>query len=171
MAEDVGRALEDWNGRQEAAPPRSQDSPATVPILYVSFDGTGVPMRKSELDSFKGKGPDSKTRTREVKLGYIFTQSTNDEAGCSPFAILIRQPMSVPSNPVSFSVCKSTKKRFAGVASRLTKSSFSPMAPATTKLSPQPTFPELSTLLTSTTHANTSPAWPKPSVSTTPSSF
>jgi hypothetical protein len=34
--------VEDWNGRQEATPPGSQDNPATVPILYVSFDGTGV---------------------------------------------------------------------------------------------------------------------------------
>ena len=56
-------------------------SPATVPILYVSFDGTGVPMRKSELHSSKGKGPDGKARTREVKLGCIFTQTTTDEAG------------------------------------------------------------------------------------------
>jgi hypothetical protein len=81
VAEDVGRAVEDWNGRQEAAPAGSQDNPATVPILYVSFDGTGVPMRKSELHSSKGKGPDGKARTREVKLGCIFTQTTTDEAG------------------------------------------------------------------------------------------
>jgi len=60
-----------------------------VPILYVSFDGTGVPMRKSELHSSKSKGPDGKARTRDVKLGCIFKQSTTDEAGCGPFAILI----------------------------------------------------------------------------------
>ena len=76
VAEDVGRAVEDWNGRQDAAPPGSQDSPATVPILYVSFDGTGVPMRKSELHSSKCKGPDGKARTREVKLACIFTPNT-----------------------------------------------------------------------------------------------
>ena len=56
-------------------------SPATVLILYVSFDGTGVPMRKSELHSSKGKGPDGKARTREVKLGCIFIQIATDEAG------------------------------------------------------------------------------------------
>lgn len=79
VAEDVGRAVEDWNGRQAAA--ISEDSPAPVPILYVSFDGTGVPMRKSELQTSKGKGPDGKARTREVKLGCVFTQTKTDEAG------------------------------------------------------------------------------------------
>jgi len=77
VAEDVGRAVEDWNGRQAAA----TASPGPAPILYVSFDGTGVPMRKNELHASKGKGPDGKARTREVKLGCVFTQTTTDEEG------------------------------------------------------------------------------------------
>jgi hypothetical protein len=81
VAEDVGRAVEDWNGRQTAATASSKDSPGSVPILYVSFDGTGVPMRKTELHASKGKGPDGKARTREVKLGCVFTQTTTDEEG------------------------------------------------------------------------------------------
>jgi hypothetical protein len=81
VAEDVGRAVEDWNGRQAAATASPEESPAPVPILYVSFDGTGVPMRKSELHTSKGKGPDGKARTREVKLGCVFTQTKTDEEG------------------------------------------------------------------------------------------
>ena len=81
VAEDVGRAVEDWNGAQAAARAREKVSATPVAILYVSFDGTGVPMRKSELQASKGKGADGKARTREVKLGCVFTQTGTDEDG------------------------------------------------------------------------------------------
>lgn len=81
VAEDVGRAVEDWNGAQAAACAKEKVNTAPVPILYVSFDGTGVPMRKSELQASKGKGADGKARTREVKLGCVFTQTGTDEDG------------------------------------------------------------------------------------------
>ena len=50
-----------------------------VPVLYVEVDGTGVPMRPSELQNTKGRGPDGKAATREVKLACCFTQSHTDE--------------------------------------------------------------------------------------------
>lgn len=81
VAEDVGRAVENWNGAQAAACAKEKASATPVPILYVSFDGTGVPMRKSELQASKGKGADGKARTREVKLGCVFTQTGTDEDG------------------------------------------------------------------------------------------
>ncbi|MEO8352482.1 MAG: hypothetical protein ABI680_12170 [Chthoniobacteraceae bacterium] len=80
VAEDVGRSVEDWICRQDQAPSPA-DIPPAVPILYVSFDGTGVPMRKAELLATKGKGADGKARTREVKLGCVFTQTGTDEKG------------------------------------------------------------------------------------------
>jgi hypothetical protein len=52
-----------------------------VSVLYVSTDGTGVPMRKEELKGTQGKQPDGSARTREVKLGCVFTQSSVDEKG------------------------------------------------------------------------------------------
>jgi hypothetical protein len=55
--------------------------PKPVPQLYVSVDGTGVPMIRAELEGRRGRGPDGKARTREVKLAALFTQSTVDEAG------------------------------------------------------------------------------------------
>ena len=57
----------------EAGPP--------VDTLYVSFDGTGVPMRPEELRQTKGKGPDGRAKTREAKLGCVFTQTTVDDQG------------------------------------------------------------------------------------------
>jgi len=52
-----------------------------VNILYVSFDGTGVPIRPQELKGVKGKYKDGKARTKEAKLGCVFTQTSTDEKG------------------------------------------------------------------------------------------
>ncbi len=52
-----------------------------IPILYVEVDGTGVPMRPEELAGRPGKQPDGSAKTREVKLGCVFTQTRTDEAG------------------------------------------------------------------------------------------
>jgi hypothetical protein len=52
-----------------------------VPILYILMDGTGVPVRKSETEGRTGKNPGQPARTREVKLGCVFTQTGLDEKG------------------------------------------------------------------------------------------
>ncbi len=52
-----------------------------VPILYILMDGTGVPVRKSETEGRQGKNPGQPARTREVKLGCVFTQTGLDEEG------------------------------------------------------------------------------------------
>jgi len=52
-----------------------------IPILYLENDGTGVPSRAEELTGRKGKQPDGSARTREAKLGCVFTQTTTDEDG------------------------------------------------------------------------------------------
>lgn len=57
------------------------DSRKAVPILYVSCDGTGTPMRPEALHGRKGKQPDGTARTREVKLGAVFTQHRTDAEG------------------------------------------------------------------------------------------
>jgi hypothetical protein len=56
-------------------------NPKAVPVMYISCDGTGAPMRKEELTGRKGKQPDGTAKTREVKLGAVFTQHTRDEKG------------------------------------------------------------------------------------------
>ena len=53
----------------------------TVPLMYVSMDGTGVPVVKAETKDRQGKGEDGQAKTREAKLGCIFTQTTVDKEG------------------------------------------------------------------------------------------
>jgi len=56
-------------------------SAAAIPILYVEVDGTGVPMVAKELAGRAGKQADGSAKTREVKLGAVFTQAKTDEEG------------------------------------------------------------------------------------------
>jgi hypothetical protein len=51
-----------------------------IPVLYVEMDGTGVPMVASETEGRAGKQGEQ-ARTREVKLGCVFTQTTWDAKG------------------------------------------------------------------------------------------
>lgn len=52
-----------------------------VPLMYIEVDGTGTPMRKEVLRGRKGKQADGSARTREVKMGCVFTQTRLDEKG------------------------------------------------------------------------------------------
>ena len=64
-----------------APSPAPPGPPAPIPVLYVSEDGTGVPMRRAELEGRAGRQEDGSARTREAKLGCVFTQSVTDEEG------------------------------------------------------------------------------------------
>ena len=52
-----------------------------VPKMYICMDGTGVPMVKKELLNRQGKGEDGQAKTREAKLGCVFTQTGLDKKG------------------------------------------------------------------------------------------
>ncbi|HEY6369495.1 MAG TPA: ISKra4 family transposase [Candidatus Sulfotelmatobacter sp.] len=52
-----------------------------IRILYVQMDGTGVPMIKQETVGRQGKVEGQPARTREVKLGCVFTQTKWDPKG------------------------------------------------------------------------------------------
>ena len=54
---------------------------ASIPILYIEMDGTGVPVVKKETQGRAGKTDELPAHTREVKLGCVFTQTTWDEQG------------------------------------------------------------------------------------------
>lgn len=62
----------------DTLPAADKTAPA---VLYVSHDGTGVPMRRGELAGVKGKQQDGSARTREAKLGCVFTQTTTGQDG------------------------------------------------------------------------------------------
>jgi hypothetical protein len=46
-----------------------------VAALYIEMDGTGVPVVAAELAGRAGQLAGQAARTREVKLGCVFTQS------------------------------------------------------------------------------------------------
>lgn len=52
-----------------------------APKLYIAIDGTGVPLVPHETEGRAGKDPSGKAKTREAKLGCIFTQTTLDAKG------------------------------------------------------------------------------------------
>jgi len=52
-----------------------------IPVLYLEMDGTGVPMVTAETKGRVGKNPGEPARTREAKIGCVFTQTTTDEDG------------------------------------------------------------------------------------------
>lgn len=78
LVQQVGAAAQTWQER-EALKPLPDTKP--VPILYLSGDATGVPMRKEELEGRAGKQPDGSAKTRSAYLGCVFTQHETDEKG------------------------------------------------------------------------------------------
>lgn len=51
----------------------------TVSTMYIAIDGTGVPVVSRETEGRRGKNETGKAKTREVKLGCVFTQTELDE--------------------------------------------------------------------------------------------
>ena len=84
VAERIGQQTEAWASQEREAILQQSEtvqSEKTLPLLYISYDGTGVPMTKTELVGHKGKQGDGSAKTREAKLGCIFTQTTTDVKG------------------------------------------------------------------------------------------
>lgn len=85
IAEEVGRQVEQWLCAEQDQ--ILQTGVSASPKLelgakfYVSFDGTGVPIRNNELVGRQGKQADGSARTREAKLGCVFTQVGLDKEG------------------------------------------------------------------------------------------
>jgi hypothetical protein len=52
-----------------------------APTMYLGMDGTGVPMRPSEVAGRAGKQPDGSARTREAKVVTVWTAESRDEEG------------------------------------------------------------------------------------------
>jgi hypothetical protein len=50
-------------------------------VLYIEMDGTQIPMVRPELEGRAGRVEGQPARTREVKLGCVFTQTAADEQG------------------------------------------------------------------------------------------
>lgn len=83
VSEAIGEQMAAIAGRQRAAAfsGRIVLLPKPVPKMYIAIDGTGVPMVPRETEGRQGKDPSGKAKTREAKLGCVFTQTTVDDEG------------------------------------------------------------------------------------------
>jgi hypothetical protein len=70
-------------GREIAQDERSvvEPEPPSASTMYLGMDGTGVPMRASELEGREGKQPDGTSKTREVKLVTVWTAEGRNKEG------------------------------------------------------------------------------------------
>ena len=85
VSEAIGKQIEKQNQREQkqifsgkVVPFPSQ---SVIPVLYIAIDGTGVPVVKRETKGRKGKDKTGQAKTREAKLGCVFTQTTVDAEG------------------------------------------------------------------------------------------
>jgi hypothetical protein len=84
ISEAIGGEIEKENkhntqtalsGKVDVAPAKS------IPIMYIEFDGTGIPMVKKEINGRRGKQEDGSSKSREAKVGCVFTQTEVDAEG------------------------------------------------------------------------------------------
>jgi hypothetical protein len=84
IAEGVGEKVAAKRSEMVAAAFSGTAEPACcepVPIMYVEYDGTGVPMIKAETEGRPGRQEDGSAVTREMKVGCVFTQHGLDKVG------------------------------------------------------------------------------------------
>ena len=86
ISEAVGEDMEIRDAQERhrirfAEPPAPENTAKTIETLYIEYDGTGVPMVPHEVAGRKGKQKDGSAKTREAKLGCVFTQTRFDEQG------------------------------------------------------------------------------------------
>ena len=70
-------------GREVADEERDVAEPVcgSAPTMYLGLDGSGVPVRPTEVEGRRGKQPDGSAKTREVKLATVWTAEGRDKAG------------------------------------------------------------------------------------------
>ena len=82
-AEEIGAQVHELaeKRRREVFSEAGTEGSEAPPTLYIAVDGTGVPVLKKETEGRKGKGVDQVARSREAKLGALFTQTGVNKAG------------------------------------------------------------------------------------------
>jgi hypothetical protein len=85
VSETIGKQIEQQNQREQKQILSDKVVPfpnqGMIPNIYVATDGTGVPVVKRETKGRKGKDKTGQAKTREAKLGCVFTQTVVDEEG------------------------------------------------------------------------------------------
>jgi Uncharacterised protein family (UPF0236) len=83
VVNELGPQAATWMHHRQSKPP-----PSPVTILNIQTDMTGIPARPEELQGIKGKQPDGSAKTRQIKVGCVFTQSrdANGQPQRDPFS-------------------------------------------------------------------------------------
>jgi hypothetical protein len=88
-----------------------------APTMYLGVDGTGVPMRASELAGRAGKQPDGSAKTREAKLCTVWSAEARDPEG-QP----VRDPGSVSySGAIESAASRDTDREPSEFAARVVR--------------------------------------------------
>lgn len=75
-AEGLGREVAD-DERRGVVPAAAP----SAPTLYLGVDGTGIPMRRAEVEGRAGQQPDGTAKTREAKLCTVWSAESRDAQG------------------------------------------------------------------------------------------
>ena len=87
----------------------------SAPTMYLGMDGTGIPMRKKDLEGRPGKQNDGSSKTREVKLVTVWTAEGRDKDG-----IPVRDQGSISySAAIESAACKDTDQAPPAFAQRV----------------------------------------------------
>ena len=82
VSEAIGQDVERFSQVERGAALSGKlESIEAVDTLYIAMDGTGVPVVPQESEGRKGKDETGRAKTREAKLGCVFTQTTVDDQG------------------------------------------------------------------------------------------
>ena len=82
VSEAIGQQIERASHKErQAALSGKLESTEAVATLYIAIDGTGVPVVPREAEGRKGKDETGRAKTREAKLGCVFTQTRLDDQG------------------------------------------------------------------------------------------
>lgn len=110
-AEALGAEMADDEQHNTQVAPAAE----VADTMYLGMDGTGVPMRASEVDGRAGKQPDGTAKTREVKLCAVWSAEGRDADGMAR-----RDPGSVSYNAAIESAATSdTGSRLSAFAKRV----------------------------------------------------
>jgi hypothetical protein len=117
-AKQVERAAEALGGEikddeRKSVEPMTED--AIPPTLYLGMDGTGVPLRPSEVRDRPGKQLDGSSKTREVKLCTVWSAESRDAQG-----LPTRDPGSVTySAAIESAATSDTDREYAAFTERV----------------------------------------------------
>lgn len=82
VSEAIGHDVERFHqAERQAALSGKLESIEAVDTLYIAMDGTGAPVVPRETEGRKSKDENGRAKTREAKLGCVFTQTAMDDQG------------------------------------------------------------------------------------------